>query len=78
MKDPDWYHNKDPYDIIPIGFKGNGYTLIGFCSPAGKGIKRLMARIKYDKGGKTTLNYLTVLYHYFKVIDFKTFVDNHL
>lgn len=56
-----WHHKKDPYGVIPVGFVGPGYLVLGFSSPAGKGLKSLMVIVHYSDYGTTNLNYLTVM-----------------
>lgn len=61
MKADNWHHIEDPHKVVPNGFSTNTYTVIGFCSPAGKEIKRLMVNIRYSNGAETTRDYLNVL-----------------
>lgn len=59
-----WDHKIDPYRLIRTNIFIDGGTteIIGFSSPAGTNMTKLMVRIKYSCGGTTTRDYLSVLH----------------
>lgn len=55
----------DPHGVIPVGYKVNhSYEVLGFCDPSGTEVMNLMVEIRYESGGETTLDYITVLRDY--------------
>lgn len=57
-----WHHKEDPHGILPVGFKSRHGQVLGFCSPAGPGPKKLMVVV--DRNGPTTMRYLDCLKEY--------------
>jgi len=65
--------NIDPYEMVPVGWRCpvNQYTVVSFCLPGGKGLRRFMVKIKYDncppkQDYSTTRRYMHVLADYFQ------------
>jgi len=70
--DDGWHHKEDPHGILPVGFKSRHGQVLGFCSPAGPGFKRLMVVVERG-GGATTMRYLDALREYLEWLSTKEF-----
>jgi len=63
----DWEYDKDPFGIIPIGYRSSlvWMPVVGFSAPAGDDIKKLMVKIGNSGEKYTTMKYMVVLRDYF-------------
>jgi hypothetical protein len=64
--DSSWEFTHDPNEIIPLGFMtSGGGKVVGFSSPRGSGLKKMMVRIVYhtadEYSSATTIGYMTIL-----------------
>ena len=73
----DWEYDKDPFGIIPIGYKSNlvDMPVVGFSAPGGDDIKNLMVKIGNSDEKYTTMKYMVVLRDYFISLSPMDFVN---
>ena len=72
---PPYHHKEDPYEIIPTDWDNGTYKVLGFRSLDGLLPKLLTVKVQYSDGTKGELNYIGVLYVYFRSIDEQTFCE---
>jgi len=76
-----WHHFLDPHGVVPVGFFAPilGGKILGFCSPAGIKVTRLMVVVERPESNSyTTMNYLTALRSYLASLTDREFVVKHL
>jgi hypothetical protein len=73
----DWEYDKDPFGIIPIGYKSNlvWMPVVGFSAPRGDDIKKLMVKIGNSDEKYTTMKYMVVLRDYFISLSLMDFLN---